>query len=638
MEPVKWRGRSVAVQAGEVFEFQIASPEGGCEIRYNYTVHDELSVSFSIRCADEVVLTAEPAVNRTGEIVVTSSGMCTVRWENASMFAFSGIIAPRSVSYEVIMVPLSHLALGRRRRLVQLAETSVAASELLASLAELSVDSTDERGRTPLHGAAAGGNTAALTALLQRSAPLEARSVDGRTALLEACAHGQPDSASTLLAAGADVSAVDSAGRTAMHLACLEPLAASQQRQAQTVRLLLGGGAAAAGLIGERSKPRAYVEGDAAWVETPLVCAARSGLTDCCTLLLEAKADANECGGLPLVCAASHGRLECVEVLLGRGANSSIVVGTTGSALHAAAAAGHAAVVTLLATDAAEHDEARTGAAMLRTDSQWRAPLMVAAAHGHGDAVEALLAAGAPIEHPTDREGNTPLLAACAAGDPKSIGVLLQAGAKPKHKNASGHDGLLVAAIGGHLPVLPLLLPACGKSLPDAMVQAAAHGRARTAVALMELCPFPLPAASESRAAAKASSQLLQAVWQRCCEEHLGIDPTSLALEAAGGFGEKAAAVAAGGGGAAAAVAATAAATLDVDGGVPPEPSAPPIGETFTDEVVVEAATADDEVLFGAEKDEDEDDGMDDLTNIQELIRRELLEDDDDDDDGKDDV
>ena len=634
-EPVKWRGRSVAVPPGETFEFLITAPEGGCDLRYTYSVHDDLAITFSIKRADEwsVVLASVEGPSKSGEVALPGGSVCAVRWENATLFAFSGMINTRVVTYEVIMVPHAHTALARRRRVVQLAQTGSATSELLAALDGLAVDCEEERGRTPLHGAAAGGNVPALTALIQRKAPLEVRAADGRTPLLEACAHAQPAAVSTLLAIGADVRAVDAAGRNAMHLTCSEgvhgaPPSSPSSRsssalspQASTLRLLLDvGGAAAKALVAQYSTGSRAESGDLGrdlGRETPLVCAARSGLADCCVLLLDSGADAKECGGLPLLLAARHGRLEAVRTLLRRGADSATVFGNQGTALHAAAVAGHAAVIEELATDALSKGPEAASAAFLCTDGEWHAPLLLAATHGRGDAVEALVGAGAPIEHPTDRQGNTPLLRACAAGDPKAVGVLLLKGANPRHKNVAGQDALFVAAVGGHLPILPLLLPACGKTLPDAMVQAAAHGQARTAVALMELCPFPLPAPSESRTSALASARLLQALWQRCCEEHVGIDPTSIALEAAGGFGEKAFAAAAAsrsGGAASAAVAAAGAMTA----------AAVAVG-------VAAVVTGSTPAAERARAEGGEADDIDDLANIQELIRRELLEDDDDD-------
>ena len=634
-EPVKWRGRSVAVPPGETFEFLITAPEGGCDLRYTYSVHDDLAITFSIKRADEwsVVLASVEGPSKSGEVALPGGSVCAVRWENATLFAFSGMINTRVVTYEVIMVPHAHTALARRRRVVQLAQTGSATSELLAALDGLAVDCEDERGRTPLHGAAAGGNVPALTALIQHKAPLEVRAADGRTPLLEACAHAQPAAVSTLLAIGADVRAVDAAGRNAMHLTCSEGVPAAPPSspssrsssalspQASTLRLLLDvGGAAAKALVAQYSTGSRAESGDLGrdlGRETPLVCAARSGLADCCVLLLDSGADAKECGGLPLLLAARHGRLEAVRTLLRRGADSATVVGNQGTALHAAAAAGHAAVIEELATDALAKGPEAASAAFLCTDGEWHAPLLLAATHGRGDAVEALVAAGAPVEHPTDRQGNTPLLRACAAGDPKAVGVLLLKGANPRHKNVAGQDALFVAAVGGHLPILPLLLPACGKTLPDAMVQAAAHGQARTAVALMELCPFPFPAPSESRTSALASARLLQALWQRCLDEHVGIDPTSIALEAAGGFGEKAFAAAAAsrsGGAASAAVAAAGAMTA----------AAVAVGVA----AVVAGSTP---AAERARAEGGEADDIDDLANIQELIRRELLEDDDDD-------
>lgn len=85
------------------------------------------------------------------------------------------------------------------------------------------------------------------------------------------------------------------------------------------------------------------------------------------------------------------------------------------------------------------------------------------------------------------------LLLERSTGEPLGVQSLLNAKASAGWRNACGHDALCCAAVGGHKPLLPLLLPFCYDRLADATVQAAAAGHARVALALAELCPFSLP-------------------------------------------------------------------------------------------------------------------------------------------------
>ena len=108
---VKWRGRSVEVRAGEAFEFPFEVPAGGCVVRYAYQVHDSLEIPFSLTQGG-TRLHADNGGSCEGEVRVPGGGLCTVLFDNSSLFSF----ASRVVSYEVVLVPSEHLALQQRRR------------------------------------------------------------------------------------------------------------------------------------------------------------------------------------------------------------------------------------------------------------------------------------------------------------------------------------------------------------------------------------------------------------------------------------------------------------------------------------------------------------------------------------------
>ena len=151
---VKWRGRSVEVRAGEAFEFPFEVPAGGCVVRYAYQVHDSLEIPFSLTQGG-TRLHADNGGSCEGEVRVPGGGLCTVLFDNSSLFSF----ASRVVSYEVVLVPSEHLALQQRRRALHLAATG-ALAPLLAALGDGVgvIDAADEQGRTALHAAAAGGH------------------------------------------------------------------------------------------------------------------------------------------------------------------------------------------------------------------------------------------------------------------------------------------------------------------------------------------------------------------------------------------------------------------------------------------------------------------------------------------------
>lgn len=668
--------------SGEVefpFSFPFEAPEGGCIVRFTFTVVQDRdaasyfgapSAAFSVSSdKDSEPIYSEIATSQSGEIDIADAGLCVVKWEHSSVLSSMSTLG--SITYEVVVIPRTHLLLGARRTLVVLAQRG-AVEELLCALAALPVDAADDSGRTALHGAAAGGWPQLVALLLDRGAPLESRSADGLTPLLEACAVGQSVSVlSALLDAGAEhgAAALDDSGCNALHhLASSGPSTDLGRTAAEALHVLSSRTAAAEmrQMLGQLS-----ADGD-----TPLVCASRSGLVRVAEALLDLGASVGECDGKALLAAARSGRLGCAELLLAHGADAAHMHDSIGSPLHAAAGAGHRQLVELLLPKALgsggpsvpwlgeptqpSAEGTPSTSILLRTDGEWRSPLLCAAAAGFGECVQLLVEAGSPLEQ-TDREGNTPLLSACASGDPVAVSVLLAAGASPTHRNNAEQDALCCAAVGGYLPVLPLLLPACVERLPYAMVQAAAAGQARTAIALVELCPMPPPLTSSSTdgvvsgakgappslststsagsavGAEVACVQLVRALWQRCLEEkdpaawelcaaepeptRLSAPPPRLVDNGAGAIAPDA--IASGAIGAAVVGAASIGAMVSEGRESSAYASTPVAGGGS--EVEVGLST-----MSEADEDEDADGLGDDLLSIQEAIREVLDSDEDD--------
>jgi cytohesin len=260
------------------------------------------------------------------------------------------------------------------------------------------VKSREEYKLTALHRAAAAGHADVVGALLDRSAQVDARDYGGGTALHAAAAHGHADAAAALLDRGADPSAPDEEGLTPLHFA------------------------------------------------------ARGGHEAAAALLLKRGADPNARGkftGMPLHEAAEHGHQAMVELLLARGGLANARSGgshTPFTPWHAARQAGHDAIANLLlghggrdkaAQAISIHRAAEFGylgrlQVLLKEDPALissrdylyrRTPLHFAAEHGHRQAAELLLAAGADVGA-QDKNGDTPQDRAEAAGHPDIVELL----------------------------------------------------------------------------------------------------------------------------------------------------------------------------------------------------------------------
>ena len=662
------RGK-VSLPIGDSFSIPFEAPAGGCMVRFTYDAvpKDGSRVEFVIcgtqlRADSMLYYSGDGACNAEGTAEVPTGGqLCAARWEASQemLSLLSGLVSkvdPLVLTYKIEVVSTDHMALTQRERLVELAQepdhgpsdggATRQLHALRVAVEALSVAAADGRGRTALHGAAAAGNVEAIAMLLQMKAPLDARSITGRTPLLEACARCQVKALVMLLAAGADPLVTDEWGRNALHLIASNSVGSGSEEGTDREQEAGKGPAEAFRALGECRRNLLNqqcgnipgMEIDTLSETRPLAHAAASGCTHLVQLFLQTGVAADVSSGQGLLAAASHGRVACASLLLKSGSDPGRVHPIMGSALHVAAAGGHTELVRLLcrvlaqgAADAPSIDAAAdAAAALLRTNAAWRTPLLCAAASGHGDCVEALVEAGAPLEQ-TDREGNSPLLGACSVGDPKSVAVLLQAGAQPRRRNALGRDALLCAAAGGHVPVLPLLLPACADRLAEAMVQAAAAGQAKAAVALVELCPLPPPKTwrlkasngkdtSENDAPAhRACEQLLRALWDRCSEEHALYaqpPPTSHAVPMASGAASSSTSSTGGPTGAA-----IIAAQGDLSG-----PDGPPQAPRIEDADASDSSAMSPITPAGGAPDAQSLD-LDDLSSIQEMIRMELEED-----------
>ncbi|KAJ2387548.1 ATP-dependent RNA helicase, partial [Coemansia sp. RSA 2611] len=130
----------------------------------------------------------------------------------------------------------------------------------------IAIESTDARGNTALHHAAAGGSTTCIDALAAAQANLRARNADGATAAHFAAYHGRKEALSRLLHHGADIHTSDNSGKSLLMLAAF-------RGRTQKVSVLL------------RYSARVNARDSAGW--TALMYAAHTGRVAICRELLE---------------------------------------------------------------------------------------------------------------------------------------------------------------------------------------------------------------------------------------------------------------------------------------------------------------------------------------------------------------
>ena len=282
-----------------------------------------------------------------------------------------------------------------------------------------------------------------LRALIERGVDVN-RMQDGMTPLLAATRdswHGRPEAVMTLLANGADPRSADADGNTPLHHAARssDPGVAALLRDA-------GADIDALNRAGQ----------------SPLGSACACGNWRLARFLLERGAKPEPAGGQPALLAAAGSEEDDaagVQLLLRHKARANARDARGRSALHDAAAAGHAGVCRAL-LDAGADVEAR--------DGEGRTPLLDAARAGALDALDVLLAAKAdPLA--TDGNAANALHLACAAehAAPELVQRLLALGIDPQARDADGRSAVDVAGNAGRWPLVGLLDPA--RALPPSL-------------------------------------------------------------------------------------------------------------------------------------------------------------------------
>ena len=299
----------------------------------------------------------------------------------------------------------------------------VLAFVITISWGQIAIHATNGPDPLAVAAAAKAGDTAAVKALLQAGADVNAAHGDGMTALHWAASRGDAALAQMLLAAGANIRATTRLGGiTALHIA-------SQGGHANVVASLIAAGADTNTLTGTGT--------------TAVMLAARAGSTDTVTRLVETGADVNAkekaFGQTALMIAAGLDRADVVRLLLSKGAdwqaassvadlrNLTAPIEEGGPRGGAAAAA--AAVAGL--TRPYRYNE------LIGTQGGLTA-LHFAARQGSDAAARALVDGGAGVNVLSPGDQATPLLVALINGHFDLAAMLLEHGANPNLVSDAG--------------------------------------------------------------------------------------------------------------------------------------------------------------------------------------------------------
>lgn len=343
------------------------------------------------------------------------------------------------------------------------------------------VEAVNGLNETALFLACEDGHVAAADYLIKAGTPLETVGPHQWTALLVAATHGHTEIVLALMKAGADVQAKDDEGlgwaQAALakgHKKLVTEVVASnladlgyEATTEDAVRAAGDGCAAAFALLGAA---KVDLNGCGQGEVNPLLAAVDADAGEAVTALLEAgaemvRADKNQ--RFALETAVLDGRERALDAFLGSGQAVLDVRGRKGrTALHWAVAEGRDdAANRLLAAGASSStlDSQERGplhAAVSREALEWIAPLLAAGADidggtpppivlaaeaGAGDAVQALLDAGASVDA-LGVSGATPLITAARRGHVDVVRQLLRAGANPAHVDGYGRTASMVAA------------------------------------------------------------------------------------------------------------------------------------------------------------------------------------------------
>lgn len=370
----------------------------------------------------------------------------------------------------------------------------------LLLLEPLDREARDAQGRTALWLAAGRGQLEATRLLVAHHAKVNVRAENHTTPLHAAAKRGDEEMVELLISCGADLEARDGAMMTALHYAC-------EEGHLGVMKLLLDN--------------RANINVPGSDRRTPLICSAAMGRCPVAQELLKRKASVHCVDDASMTAvhwAAFNGHIEIVDLLSQKKGVLTATNKLGRTALHLAAMNSRFAVIELLVrkgvpVDARCHDgltplhyaclansleiarlllissaniEAQTeinkqrpihiaaargsmnilnllcdmGASLEARDAKGDRALGVASRHGHAAAVQNLLERGCPLylAYETRPQEDSPLCLAAMGGHLPVVSLLLQHGASVVRRDESGWQPHHYAAYYGHPDVLALLL------------------------------------------------------------------------------------------------------------------------------------------------------------------------------------
>lgn len=285
-----------------------------------------------------------------------------------------------------------------------------------------------------LIGAASDGDKKSIQNLLKDGVDVNVRDWDELTALIPAASSGHLDICKLLVKEGIDVNARDKDGITAL-------MEASIMGHDKIVEYLLENGA--------------DVNAAASSEVTALWLAGSEGRVNVMKLLVKNGADASNSrvdGITALMTASAGGHAEAVHILLENGADPTIADNDGLTPLMNAAENG--SVNTIKAILQQVNDQAYIN----RMSNTGFTALIIASAHGHVEAIECLLDAGARADDVHDNKV-TALMYAAAAGHLEAMKMLIDnGGANLEFKHTNGGTALLEASTAGMYDALVLLV------------------------------------------------------------------------------------------------------------------------------------------------------------------------------------
>ena len=324
-------------------------------------------------------------------------------------------------------------------------------------------------GGTPLHRAVAGGHKDMVTLLLKEGCPVTARASNSVSVLHCAVEFGQEELIGYLIDCGLDANIEDDDGRTPLHLAAIldqlelvHALLRLGGRRSMTmiardvgtplhVAVIQGNKDIVSLLLSEGCPMNMTINGDL----TALHIAAGSGQVDIIELLVGHGLDVNiqdDKGLTPLHTAACHNQLESARTLIGLGGRRSmtVIADERGTPLHQAAGKGHKDMVSLLLREGCPTN--------VPTDNGMSAA-HVAARFGEVDIIEMLVEQGLDVNL-VDNRGGTPLHTAVVHDQLESVCTLVRSGGKASMTMVADHGGtpLHQAVAKGYNDIVTLLL------------------------------------------------------------------------------------------------------------------------------------------------------------------------------------